>query len=135
MAITTTQVPGIWAAARTKAVAAGVQELSDIITPDQTCVDITITCKADNSATPVSGDTMNFYVVPTSGDADNDAADDYPIDTSMMHRIAVIDTFVNDPDSKDVALPYVPYKYKIAAVSNAAANSITVSFTTREMRA
>lgn len=130
MAITRTETQVTFAAANSKSVAAGGDDLSDIVTLADNAIAAAITLKADNSGTPATGDWIDFFWCASAGDpdADADSADEYAsagewlarVDTN--HAKAVSGAFV-----ETVMLPTAPTRGKLRALSNAASNAIVVS--------
>ena len=126
MAIANNELQILWATASSKSVAAGASETSDAIAFSATCFDAMITLKADNAGTPASGDTVDFYALPTCGDPDGAGADEYPSDENDGTFLVRLDTNANDPAVSTVSIS-VAKGVKILASSNAASNAIVVS--------
>lgn len=135
MAITNTAVQIKWAGANTVSVAAAGAQESDVYTPDQTAIDALLQVKADNAGTPAAGDTIDVYVLYTTGDpdADPDVADEFDT-ASHAQWLMKLDTSSEDPAIKSVPLNVTCKALKIRVVSNAGANSITVSAQVTEKR-
>lgn len=139
MAITRAENQVTWPTSATdKAVASGTAETSEEVTLDDTCVAASITVKANNTGTPASGDTVDFYWAATGGEPDVDPSvtDDFPTQ-SDAHWLCRIDTNLsgNNPGVKTVDLPAVPKTGKVIADNNSSGRSITCSATIEEIRA
>jgi len=133
MAITVTEVQVEWAAADSKSVADGAQELSDAFVINQACFQATIELKADNDGTPASGDTVDFYLNATLGDPDGAGASEYGTTTQDIH-LATLDTNADDPAICTVQIPIPLVGGKIYADNNSAGRAITVSACILEQR-
>jgi len=137
MTITNNAVQVTWpTAANSKTVAAGVTEISEVQTvTGADCPNVTLTLKADNSTTQASGDEIKFYVIKTAGDPDGTGGDEY--DTVENYEyLATVDTYTPsaDPSVKTVKFNIEGIvSWKLAAVSVASANSITVSAAGNEL--
>lgn len=129
-----------WAAADDKAVAAGTAEESDLHSVDASCVNAQISLKANNTGTPADGDTVDVYLLQSSGDTDNAAnttdEHDTPAHARHLFRLDTHDTGDGDNPARVTVLLPIPQKnFKLRAVSNAGTNSITVSAKITEQRA
>ena len=134
MARARSEVQVVWSIARFLSIAAAGNGTSDAITPSAAAVKMQITLKADNGGTPASGDTVDFYLMRTSGDPDGTATDEY--DTAgHAGFLAQLDTNTEDPAIKTVDIPVAWKGAKLYAVNNAAANSIVVSAAIYEVTA
>jgi hypothetical protein len=138
MALTRAETPVTWPSPgiTVKDVLTVSGETSDIMTLDTTCVSASITCKVINSDTsPVSGDTIEFYVLASSGDADSTGGDDYPTDENDAQFLCMLDTFAGTSTMvRTVNFPVVPQNFKIYAYNNGASTT-EVSATIEELRA
>ena len=115
-----------WSSSNSISVSAGSTQTSDAITLSTSAFAAMITLKADNSGTPASGDTVDFYALLSCGDPDGSAGDEYPNDDSHGIFLARLDTTADDPAIVTVSLP-VAKAAKIRAKSNAWSNAVTVS--------
>ena len=70
MAVANNEVQVQWSSANSVSVSAGGSQASDAFSFSATAFDAMVTLKADNSATPADGDTVDFYYLPTAGDPD-----------------------------------------------------------------
>ena len=116
-----------WAAADSKSVGAGGTETSDVATLSADAFQAGLQLKADHSSTPASGDTIDWYLLPTLGDpdADPDSVDEY--DTiGHAYFLAQLDTNTEDPALISVEVPAWIKAFKLTADSNAA-SAITCS--------
>lgn len=139
MAITRTETQVLWTGSSpTDSVAAAGSEESLEVNLDATCVAAQISLKANNGGTPASGDTIDFYILQTSGEPDVDPSVTDDFDTpGHAQFLARLDTNIagENPAITTVALPIPQKGFKIRAVSGAASNAITVSATITEQRA
>jgi len=134
MAIARSEIQVKWATADSVSVAAAGTQTSDVITPSANAVKMQITMKANNAGTPASGDTVDFYLMRTSGDPDGAATDEY--DTAgHAGFLAQLDTNTENPAIKTVDIPVAWKGAKLYVKSNAATNSITVSAAIYEVTA
>lgn len=138
MAITRTETQVTWPTAQNSATITGnsgnpVNQLSEEVTLDDTCVSAIITMKADHTATPQAGDNVVFYAMATAGDPDGASTDEFPSTEPEGIFLAYLDVGANDPSVVTAVLP--PFKkLKILAVSRVY-NNVTVSATILEQRA
>jgi len=126
MAVANNEVQVEWSSSDSVSVTSESNQTSDAFSFTATAFAGMITLKADNAGTPASGDTIDFYLLPTCGDPDGDGSDEYPNDDSDGLFLAQLDTNANDPAIASVTIP-VTKGGKLYAKSNAASNSITVS--------
>lgn len=129
MSVANNEVQVLWATASSKSVAAGATETSDAMTLTAGAVAGVITAKGDNAGTPASGDTVDVYYAPTSGDPDGASDSEYPTAKEDAIFLTRLNTYGSgrDPAIASVCLPCVGLACKIIAKSNAASNDITVS--------
>ena len=126
MAVANNEIQVQWSSANSKSVAASGAETSDAFSFSATAFLAMILVKADNSGTPASGDTVDFYLLPTCGDPDGSGSDEYPNDDSDGLFIAQLDTYADDPALACVPIP-IAKGGKLYAKNNASSNAITVS--------
>ena len=129
MAISKTERQIKWSAAVTLSIAAAGNGTSDAIAPAADELKTKLTFRAKNNGTPVSGDTVEFWLLETAGDPDTDpdTVDQYAT-THQKIFLCKLDTFVIDPDIATVEFSTAGCEgYKIYAVNNSATNGITVS--------
>ena len=134
MAVSKSNTQVTWSAANSVSVAASSNTTSDAHTFDSTSVSAMVTVKGDNDGTPSSGDTMDFYLLYTTGDPDGAGADEYDTVGHAMH-VSTLDTNSDDPARKTVEIPVSAKGFKIYAVNNSAGNAITVSTEVYETKA
>lgn len=134
MAVTHTEIQVTWSASNSVSVSAASAQTSDIETFDTTAVDAMITLKADNNGTPANGDTVDFYVLYSTGDPDGASTDEFDTATQGTF-LCTLNTAVDDPAIKTVPLRTAASEFKVYAVNNAASNAITVSAGWVEVRA
>lgn len=129
MAISRSTQQVTWASANSVSVAIGGATNSDIVTLAAATFAAAVTLKADNAGAPASGDTVDFYILRSTGDpdADPDTADEYD-SNDTLHPVFLkrLDTNTTDPAVATIELPIAAQKVKIRAVNNAA-SSVTVS--------
>ena len=115
-----------WSSSNSVSISAGGNETSDAVTLSTTAFAAMVTLKADNSGTPASGDTIDFYALLSCGDPDGSGTDEFPNDDSDGIFLARLDTNADDPALATVAMP-IAKAVKLYAVSNASSNAIAVS--------
>ena len=135
MAITRTQTKVFFGSVNSVMIATGASNVSDLITLDPACIDGSITLKADNQGTAVSGDTVDIYAILSSGDPDGAAIDDEFASADAVHAqfLGQIDTNTIDPGLITVPYPAVPQAGKLYVVNNGA-SSVIFSAVVEEMR-
>lgn len=140
MAITRAQTQVLWSAASTKTVTSATEVVSDVITLDDTCVQLSIQVSADNAGTPASGDTAIWRIQWSTGDVLANSGDDY--DTSEHAQyLTTLDTFATntpgeDPARRTITIPVTANKFKLAVTcANAATRNIVVAARIDEQRA
>lgn len=135
MALTKPRKKVLFGAANSVVITTGSNNISDLITTDDTCIEASITLKADNAGTPVLGDTVDVYILKSSGDPDGAAVADEFASADLSHAtfLGQIDTFVTDPGIIDIPFPVVPANSKLYAINNSA-GSVTFSAVIEEMR-
>jgi len=135
MAITRVETKVVHASANTKAITTGSNATSDLVTLDATCIDASITVKADMAGTPVAGDIIDVYTLLSSGDPDGAAsADEFDsADSTHARHLGSLDCNVTDPAIKTFPLPSTPQAQKIYMVNNGAA-TVTVGAVIEEVR-
>ena len=126
MAIARSEIQVIWSTALFLSIAAAGNGTSDAITPSANGIAYQITLKADNGGTPASGDTVDFFLMRTSGDPDGTATDEYDTAGDAL-PLGTLDTNSVDPALMTVDIPVAWKGAKLYAVNNSAANSIVVS--------
>ena len=126
MAISKSNTQVTWSSATSKAVGSSSNETSDAHTFSSNSVTAMITVKADLSGTPASGDTVDFFLLYTTGDPDAASSDEYDSVGHGMH-IASLDTNADDPAIKTVEIPVSAKGFKVYAKNNDPNATITVS--------
>lgn len=136
MAITKQARQITWAGANSTTIAAGGTDTSDVVTPGADAVGAVLMCKAVNGGTPASGDTLDIYLMMSTGDpdAEPDVADEFPTANHGMFLMR-LDTNADSTAIASVEIPTAMKAYKIYAVSNAATNGITLSAQVYEQNA
>jgi len=135
MAITRVETKVLFGTANSISITTGSTNTSDLITLDATCVGGSITIKADNAGTPASGDTVDVYVLLSSGDPDGAAAADEFASADVYHSkfIGTLDTNITDPAIRTLNYPAIPQAGKLYTKNNGA-SSVTFSAVIEEMR-
>ncbi len=126
MAVANNEIQVTWSSSNSRSVSAGAGETSDAMPFSATAFDAMVTLKADNSSTPASGDTVDFYALLSCGDPDGSGSDEFPNDDSDGIFLARLDTNADDPAIATVALP-VAKTVRIFAKNNASSHAITGS--------
>lgn len=124
-----------FSSANSISISAAGNNISDTVTLDPTCIEAAITLKADNAGTPVAGDTIDVYILLSSGDPDGIAAGDEFASADSVHAqfLYQLDTNTSDPAIVTVPYPAVPQAGKLYAVNNGA-SAITFSAVIEELR-
>lgn len=127
MAVSKSSTQVTWpTAANSASVSSGGNATSEAGTFATDSFEAMLTCKADNGGTPAAGDTVDFYLLYTTGDPDGASTDEY--DTNMQGTyLCTLDTNADDPAQKTVRVSPVAKGFKVYAVNNASSNSITVA--------
>lgn len=110
MAASHEEVQVLWSSANTITLSDVNYHDSDEFTISADYTDLQVTVRADNAGTPASGDVCEVLFLATSGDVDNAAgANDYPgfttTTSAQANPIALLDTYVYDPDMTTRVLP------------------------------
>ena len=122
MAVANSEIQVTWSSSNSASVSGGATAASDTMSFSASAFDAMVTLKADNSGTPASGDTVDFYALLSCGDPDGSGADEFPNDDSDGIFLARLDTNSDDPAIATVALP-VAKAVKIFAKNNASSNA------------
>ena len=140
MAITIVSTQVTWSSASTLSVTSATEVVSDVMTLDDTCVNLAIQVSADNAGTPVSGDTAVWRIQWSTGDVLANSGDDY--DTSEHAQfLTILDTYSSntpgeDPVRRTVSVPRTAKKFKLACVcAQAASSNVTIAARIEEQRA
>jgi len=126
MATTKSNVQVTWSSATSKSVSSSSNATSDAHTFDASSVSAMITVKANHGGTPASGDTVDFFLLYTTGDPDAASTDEYDSSGHGMH-IATLDTNTDNPAIKTVEIPVSAKGFKVYAKNNDSNSDITVS--------
>jgi len=114
-----------FSSANSVAVSADSQTTSDAITLSSNSVAAQITLKSDHSGSPSSGDTVDFYILYSTGDPDGSATDEFDTSGHALHP-AILDLNIEDPAQKTVDIPVSAKSFKIY-IDNNGSLSITCS--------
>ena len=134
MAVTKVNRQVEWSGGSSVSVSASSNTTSDAHTFDSTSVSAMITTKCDNGSTPASGDTVDFYILYTTGDPDGASTDEYDTVAHAMH-VTTLDTNSEAPARKTVEIPVSAKGFKVYAVNNSSSNAITISAEVYETKA
>ena len=126
MAISKSNTQVTWSSATSKSVSSSGNETSDAHTFSSNSVTAMITIKANPGGTPASGDTVDFFLLYTTGDPDAASSDEYDTAGHGMH-IATLDTNTDNPAIKTVEIPVSAKGFKVYAKNNDSNSAITVS--------
>ena len=85
-----------------------------------------LTVKADHAGSPSSGDTVDFYILYSTGDPDGSVADEYDTSGHALH-LAILDLNTEDPAQKTVDIPVSAKALKVYVDNNSASGVITCS--------
>lgn len=135
MALTRIENKVQFGAANSVSIGAGATNTSDLITLDPTCIEASVTLKADNSGAPSDGDTVDVYVLLSSGDPDGASITDEFASADTFHPVFLgqLDTFSSDPALRTAIYPAVPQAGRLYAINNGG-NSVTYSAVIEELR-
>ena len=132
MSFTRHEIPITFSGARTKVVGEGASAASDAYTPDESCVAISVTCKADNETTPEAGDIVTVTILASAGDPDGSSTHEYP--TTGATGTSLDTEGDADPaiGSFELSIGYQSYKFHFA--NGGSNNDCTVSAVVTEIR-
>jgi len=114
-----------FSSANSVAVSADSQTTSDAMTLSSNSVAAQITLKSDHSGSPSSGDTVDFYILYSTGDPDGLTTDEFDTSGHALH-LAILDLNIEDPAQKTVDIPVSAKSFKIY-IDNNGSLSITCS--------
>jgi len=140
MAITDTQTQVTWSAASSVTVSSATEVVSDAMTVDQSCVNLSLSISVDNQGTPASGDVATFRIQWTNGDILGDTGDDFDTSEHATY-VAQLDTYSTntpgeDPARKTIEVPKLGTSYKLGVTCpNAATRNMVVRARMNEQRA
>jgi hypothetical protein len=115
-----------FSAANSISISGDSQATSDAMSLSNTSVAAQLTVKADHDSTAVSGDTVDFYLLFSTGDPDGGSADEYDTAGHGLH-IAVLDLNIEDPAQKTVDIPVSAKGFKVYVDNNSSSNAVTCS--------
>ena len=98
------------------------ESLSEVITLNAETYDAALQVSVDCArGTPVSGDYVDLYLVPTTGDLLGDTGDDYDTSEHAMF-LGRLDTYATntpgeDPARRTYQIPTAPQKFKLRAIA------------------
>lgn len=130
MASSRTETAITWSSAAYSDVTSGSNATSDATAFNVEDWDAALTVYADNQGTPASGDTVDVYVLWTTGNVDGSAGDDY--DTAkgaqwvMRLNTYSTDADGEDPQQKTVTIPTAAKAFKVYAKNNSGGRTIRV---------
>ena len=101
------------------AVSGDSQTTSDAITLSSNSVAAQLTVKSDHSGSPLSGDTVDFYILYSTGDPDGAGVDEYDTPGHGLH-LAILDLNTEDPAQKTVDIPVSAKAFKVYVDNNSA---------------
>ena len=139
MALSDVQTQVTWSSASTLSVTSATEVVSDAMTVDASCINLSFTLYA-TVGTSGAGDTATFRIRWSTGDVKNDSGDDY--DTAEHATfITRLDCYTSNtpgenPAQITVVVPRGASKYKIAcSCPNAATHNMTIAARMNEQRA
>lgn len=128
MAVTRSQYQVTWSSSNSVSVASGGNATSDDVTLAAATFDGSVTLKADNDGTPASGDTVDFFLLASTGDPDGTGTQEYDSEDDTHPRwLARLDTNTTDPAVATVTIPVTAADVRIYAINNSGGRAITVS--------
>lgn len=127
MAISRAETQILWSSASSLSISSGSTGTSDAFAFAATTFDAMLQIDADNGGTPASGDTLDVYLLFTTGDILGDSGNDYDVgNTSLSRWLCQLDTNVVDPARLTVPIPVAATGFKVYAKNNSAGRSITI---------
>ena len=134
MAVTHQEVQITWpTAANSLAITTGAGNgTSEVVTINTAAIDCSVSLKANNDGTAGAGDTVDFFILYTSGDPDGTGSDEYDT-VNHADFLCQIDTNAENPGIQTVRINPAVKSFKIYAVNNAN-DTVTVSATMTEVR-
>ena len=138
MAITHNEVQVQWSGANTLAVAADATGVSDVVAINTATIAANISVQATNAAgTPHVAAQMSIYVQYSTGDTDQDAADEYDTakHSGWLGQLDTSDATGETPAQLTAAISPAASNIKIQAVNEGGTDAITVSARLIEIRA
>lgn len=100
------------------------QVTSDNMAFSSNSVAAQITLYADHSGTPVTGDTVDFYILYSTGDPDGSGTATYDTPGHGLH-LTNLDLNTDDPAQRTVEVSACAANFQIYIDNNAASNGIT----------
>lgn len=129
MAITHVQTQVTWSAANYSDITSSSNATSDVVTMNATDVKAILTLGADNQGTPASGDTVDFYILYSTGDPFGAGSDVWDT-VAHAHHLARLNTYSTeggeDPARLSVEINPACESFKIYAVNNSGGRTIRV---------
>jgi len=125
MAVSKSNQQVTFSSANSVSVSADSQTTSDAITLSSNSVAAQLTVKSDHSGSPSSGDTVDFYILYSTGDPDGTGVDEYDTPGHGLH-LAILDLNTEDPAQKTVDIPVSAKAFKVY-VDNNGASTVTCS--------
>jgi len=125
MALSRNSTAITWAASASVSVTAGSNQTSDAVTFNAGTVAAAIQVDANNAGTPSAGDTVDVYVLWSTGDVLGDTGDDFDTAGHGLY-LGQIDTQTADPSRATWPIDIGAKAFKLYTKSNAASNAITV---------
>ena len=120
-----------WSSASSISVSSASNSTSDAFTFNASDWSASIQINADNNGTAASGDTLDAYILWTTGDILGDSGSDYDT-TEHAQFLCQLDTYATntpgeDPARKTILLDNIsPLGFKLYVVNNSSGRSITV---------
>jgi hypothetical protein len=137
MALSRNATQILWASAVTKTVSSNsATTTSDAFTFDSTDVAALITLYASTAGTPATGDTIDFYIAWSTGDALGAGGADTFDATEHAQFLCRLDNYATDtpgeqPAQRTIPIPVAAKSFKIIAVTSAAAATRNQTFAAR----
>jgi hypothetical protein len=102
------------------------QVTSDSISLSSNSIAAQLSLKADHASSPTTGDTVDFYILYSTGDPDGSGSDEFDTPEHGLH-VGILDLNLEDPAQKTVDIPVSAKSFKIYVDNNSSSNSITCS--------
>jgi len=130
MASSRVETQVLWATASSKSISSASNATSDAHTFNAEDWDVALQVNADNDGTAATGDTVDVYVLWTTGDVLTGGGSDYDT-VEHAHKLGRLNTYAAETPGEDPAcrtwfVPSAALGFKLHCVNNSAGRAITV---------
>lgn len=126
MAVSKSSTQVTFSSANSILVSGDSQVTSDSISLSSNSIAAQLSLKADHSSTPTTGDTVDFYILYSTGDPDGSTIDEFDTPEHGLH-VCILNLNLEDPAQKTVDIPVSAKSFKIYVDNNSASGDITCS--------